>query len=114
MKTEEIIKEINTIMAEYEGTLFRPIPYLGWVWRDIDPDELNDNKIRFSRPDGGVFQLKHLSSLMETGTSLFNHEYVEPEVFSAKTDIEIRMSTLTSGVTAASVSAGFDIVLIDD
>lgn len=55
MKTEEIIKEINTIMFEYEGTLFRPIPYLGWIWRDIEPNDLNNNTIRFSKPDGGAF-----------------------------------------------------------
>jgi hypothetical protein len=67
-----------------------------------------------ARPDGEVFQLKHLSAISETGTSSIKHEYIEPEVFDAKTDIEMRVSVATAGITAAAIAAGFDLVLIDD
>jgi hypothetical protein len=67
-----------------------------------------------ARPFGKVFQLKHRSSLSDNGTSNIHHKYEEPEVFSAKTDIELRTSAVASGVTAAQISGGFDIVLVDD
>ena len=53
MKTEEIIEEINRLMNEYEDIMFRPLPYLGVVWRGIEPDF--EGKIRFSKPDGSNF-----------------------------------------------------------
>jgi len=64
-----------------------------------------------ARPFGQVFQLKHLSNISVTGTSYVQHQYEEPEVFVAKTDIEMRMDTDTD---IAGVSAGFDIVLVSD
>jgi hypothetical protein len=64
-----------------------------------------------ARPLGQVFQLKHLSNISVTGTSYIQHVYEEPEVFSAKTDVEMRMDTDTD---IAGVSAGFDIVLVAD
>jgi hypothetical protein len=67
-----------------------------------------------ARPTGEVFQLKHASAIADTGTSSIQHEYVEPEVFEARTDIEMRASIATTGITAAAIAAGFDLVLIDD
>jgi len=67
-----------------------------------------------ARPLGGVFQLKHRTALADLGTSHFQHPYIEPEIFLEKTDIEMTVQVLASGVTAASVSAGFDIVLVDN
>jgi len=64
-----------------------------------------------ARPFGQVFQLKHKSNISVTGTSYIQHKYEEPEVFSAKTDIEMRMDTDTD---IAGVSGGFDIVLVDN
>lgn len=64
-----------------------------------------------ARPFGGVFQLKHKANIDVNGTSYIHHEYVEPEVFAAKTDIEIQMDTDTD---IAGVAAGFDVVLVDD
>lgn len=66
------------------------------------------------RPFGQVFQLKHAGALAETGTSSIQHKYEEPEVFTEKTDVEMRVSASATGVTATSVSAGFDIVLVDN
>ena len=54
MKTDEIIKEINRLMNEYEDLSFKPLPYLGLVWRDIELDSFVD-EIRFSKPDESDF-----------------------------------------------------------
>ena len=67
-----------------------------------------------ARPENRVFQLKHISALSDNGTSAYQHKYEEPEVFPAKTDLEIRTSVTAAGATVASVSAGFDIVLIEN
>lgn len=64
-----------------------------------------------ARPIGGVFQVKHVSAISDAGTSAYKHGYTEPEVFGALTDIELKVQALAGGVTAASVSGGFDIVL---
>ena len=42
------------------------------------------------------------------------HEYIEPEVFSEKTDIEMKVTMTAGGATAASISSGFDIVLVSN
>jgi len=68
----------------------------------------------FARPFGKVFQLKHRTAISDNATSYIQHKYEEPEVFAAKTDIEIRASITDSPITGGSVSAGFDIVLVDD
>jgi len=68
----------------------------------------------FARPFGQVFQLKHKSALVESGTSHWNHIYTEPEIFQEKTDIVIRVQITDNAITGASVSAGFDIVLVDN
>lgn len=64
-----------------------------------------------ARPFGQVFQVKHTRTINSTGTSSTKHDYFEPEVFSAKTDIVMQAQTAGNSVAA---SAGFDIVLIDD
>jgi hypothetical protein len=64
-----------------------------------------------ARPFGGVFQLKHTANIGVTGTSYIKHDYTEPEKFTEKTDIEIRVNT---DVDIAGVAAGFDIVLVDN
>jgi len=64
-----------------------------------------------ARPFGKVFQLKHKSNISVTGSSHINHNYIEPEVFAEKTDLEMWADTDTD---IAGVAAGFDIVLLDD
>ena len=68
----------------------------------------------YARPSGGVFQLKHRSSIADNGTSHVQHKYEEPEVFAAQTDIEMRATMTAAGGTEAAVVAGFDVVLVDD
>jgi hypothetical protein len=64
-----------------------------------------------ARPSGQVFQLKHVSSLIAVGTSYIQHKYEEPEIFLEKTDIVMHSNT---DEDAATISAGFDIVLVED
>jgi len=64
-----------------------------------------------ARPLGQVFQLKHTGNIDVNGTSYVKHDYFEPEVFTEKTDIEIRMDSDTD---IAGVAAGFDMVLVDN
>jgi len=72
-------------------------------------------KIRLkARSLGGVFQLKHINALVDSGSSHFQHEYVEPEVFAEKTDIEMTAETTEGAITGSGVSGGFDIVLVDN
>lgn len=65
------------------------------------------------RTDGGVFQLKHQTSVDDSGTSYAKQEYQIPPVYSAKTDLAITVQC-GAAATAASFSAGFNIILVDD
>jgi hypothetical protein len=67
-----------------------------------------------ARSFGGVFQLKHKTAIADNGTSAYHHIYEEPEVFQAKTDIEMKTTMTANGATSANISAGFDIVLVDE
>ena len=68
----------------------------------------------FARPSGQVFQLKHRSAIQDGGTTHWSYIYDIPEKFTQKTDIAMKVSILTAAITAASVSSGFDIILVDD
>lgn len=66
-----------------------------------------------TRTSGGVFQTKHRMSW--AGEIPYDHDYADPEgPFAAGTDIEMTAQLTASGVTGASVAAGFDLVLVDD
>lgn len=67
-----------------------------------------------ARPFGGVFQIKHHSSMNDGVQSELVTEYNPYNKFSAKTDIEMRATVLDVGITAAGVSASFDLILVDD
>lgn len=96
-----------------------PNGYTGYM-RSLFASTAGANKtsnyiIRLSaRPFGQVFQLKHRMSISDTGSSHVQHNYVEPEVFAAKTDIHITAQMTAGGGTAAAIAAGFDIVLVQD
>ncbi|UCF13177.1 MAG: hypothetical protein JSW06_02690 [Thermoplasmatales archaeon] len=68
----------------------------------------------FARPFGQVFQIKHKSSISDSGNSYIQHVYEEPEVFAEKTDIELRATITAAAITGASISGGFDIVLVEN
>jgi hypothetical protein len=65
-----------------------------------------------AKPFGQVFQLKHRAAIGEAVP--YKHPFTEPEVFAAKTDIEMTAETTATGISASAVAAGFDIVLIDN
>lgn len=67
-----------------------------------------------ARAQGGAFQLKHVSSISDEGTSYVQHQYAEPEVYGEKVDVEMRAFVTSSIATEAKVAAGFDIVLIQN
>ena len=68
----------------------------------------------FARQTGGLFQLKHRRAFDDSNESSTEKHYKVPEKFSAKTDITIRANALTGAVTQANISAGFDLVLMDE
>jgi hypothetical protein len=64
---------------------------------------------------GKIFRLKHVSALSDNGTSAYQHQYKEPEgPLPEKTDIEMTCEMTASGGTNGNISAGFDIVLVDN
>ena len=64
----------------------------------------------WARPFGQVFQVKNTAGTINVGSSHFQHVFDTPLVFSEKTDIYV--SALASA--AVDVSAGFDLILVDD
>lgn len=97
-----------------------PTGYTGYM-RDWYASTAGGNKdssyvIRlFARPSGQVFQLKHISSIQDGGSTYIQHTYEEPEVFNAGTDVVMRVESLASpAATGIAFSAGFDIVLIEN
>ena len=65
-----------------------------------------------ARPFGQVFNLKHSVSIADD--SPYRHPYIEPQTFTEKTDVEMTAFVTDTGITAASVSGGFDMVLVDN
>ena len=81
----------------------------------VDASKDTEYKLRLeARPGGGVFQLKHESSFSDAGGSHIQHTRTMYEKFDAETDIQIKVSIIGVGVTGVAVSAGFDIILVDD
>lgn len=100
---------VYTVPAGYTAYL------RSWYASTSGSNKTSNYKIKlFSRNFGKVFRLKHVSAISDSGNSYIQHKYVEPEIFSEKTDIEMRVEMTASGGTAASVSAGFDIVLVEN
>ena len=65
-----------------------------------------------ARPFGQVFNLKHSVSIADDAP--YMHPYIEPQTFTEKTDVEMTAFATDTGITAASVSGGFDMVLVDN
>jgi hypothetical protein len=105
----------QTLMALYTIPNGKTGYMRDWFASTAGANKTSNYKIELrARPLNQVFQLKHLSSIEDGGTSYIQHNYQEPEKFSAKTDIVMRAEITESNITEASVSAGFDIVLVDD
>jgi len=64
---------------------------------------------------GKIFRTKHTLGLSEIAPTPYQHEYVEPQIFTEKTDIEMKVTSIASPAAIGnSVSAGFDLVLVDN
>jgi hypothetical protein len=105
----------QTLMAVY--TI--PTGYTGYLrewYASLGGGSRTSNYIVYllARPSGQVFQVKHVSAIAEDGSSSIQHKYVEPEVFEAGTDIELRVRAESASITAAKIGGGFDIVLVAD
>lgn len=112
-KVRAIINDGNnqTLMATYTVPSGKKAYMRDW-FASLTSKKTSFAEIKLvARPFGEVFQVKHVSDINSDGTSYIQHKYEEPEVFLAKTDIELRAST---SVDANGVSGGFDIVLIND
>ena len=64
-----------------------------------------------ARPFGKVFRLKHTSTLESTGSSHIQHNFEYPQKLPAKTDMIMSADT---DVNDNAVSAGFELLLVDD
>jgi len=72
-----------------------------------------DVKLRV-KPIGGVFKIKFKADLIEDGTSYLYHHHDIPEKIEAKSDIEMRAAIVDAAITGQSVSAGFELIIVDD
>lgn len=61
-----------------------------------------------------AWQLKHITSISDVGTSYVQHKYEEPETFIGKVDIRMTVEATAVGASGASISAGFDVVLVNN
>ncbi len=102
---EQTLMAIYTVPAGITGFMLQ-----WYASASKKKDQLSDIELLF-RPSGGVFQLKHVSSLAATGSSKVWHEYSIPLVLSAKTDVALRADASKDN---GAVSGGYDIVLVDD
>lgn len=66
------------------------------------------------RPFGSVFRIQEAHALDDNATSHFNHKYNIPTQYPAKTDFKWTAKLTEAAVTAASVGAGYEIILVDD
>ncbi len=68
-----------------------------------------------SRNFGKVFRTKHTSAMDALAPIPYKHPYTEPEIFLEKTDIIMTVQSIASPASVANaVSAGFDMVLVDN
>ena len=105
----------QTLMAVYTIPAGKTGYMRDWYAATSGGNKDSNYKIRvYARPFGQVFQLKHTSAIAEGGSSHIQHRYEEPEVLTEKTDIYMSAATTESPITAANVSGGFDIVLVDN
>lgn len=114
-KVRAVIENGNnqTEMAVYTVPAGKTAFVRSWFAASAGSNKVTNYIIRLkARPFGQVFQLKHRSAI--GNASPIQHLYVEPSRFTEKTDLVITAQLTATGVTGASVSAGFDIVLVDN
>lgn len=63
---------------------------------------------------GSVFAVRHVAAVDDDGTSAYQHHFIEPAEFAEKTDIMVTAQVTKAATAAASIAAGFDMVLKDN
>lgn len=76
-----------------------------------DPTALNISLVSQDNENGYPYQEKHTHGLDTDATSAIQHDYKPYKTFTEKTDIWIQASPIGK---AADVSAGFDLILVED
>lgn len=105
----------QTLMAVYTVPEGKTAYVCAWYGAVSGGNKSTNYKMElYARPFGGVFQLKHRSSLEDGGTSSIRFGYDVPVRFAEKTDLEMRASLTAAAVTGAAVAGGFDIILVDN
>jgi hypothetical protein len=108
----------QTLMAIYTVAANKTA-YIQDYWASLNKDSGGgdpDVNIRMWFQDNAnsyAPQLKHLRGLDSSGSSEFTHFFKTPLVVTEKTDIYLTAANL-SGTATADVSAGFDLLLVDD
>jgi hypothetical protein len=105
----------QTLMAVYTVPSGYTAYMRDWYASISGPSKSSEYAIELrARQQGSAFQLKHVTSIQDGGTSYVQHNYDDPERFTEKVDIEMRAQALVGGVRGASIAAGFDIVLVEN
>jgi len=61
-----------------------------------------------------AWQLKHVTSISDVGTSYIQHVYEEPERFAGGVDIRMTAQATAVGAVGIAIAAGFDVVLVEN
>lgn len=102
----------QTLMAIYSVPRLKTAYIINWYGSLSSAKASSFNNLRMkARPFEQVFQLKHTSTLSSAGSSHIQHIFNVPQAFPAKTDF-IMLSD--SSVNDNAVSAGFDLILVDE
>jgi hypothetical protein len=102
----------QTLMALYSIPAGKTGYIISWYGALSSAKASSFNNLEMmARPFNGVFQLKHTSTLTSTGSSHVQHTFFVPQAFPEKTDF-VMLSD--SSVNDNAVSAGFDLILIDN
>ena len=102
----------QTLMAIYPVPSGKTAYIINWYGALSSAKASSFNNLQMkARPFGQVFQLKHTSTLSSAGSSHIQHMFNVPQAFPAKTDF---MMLSDSSVNDNAVSAGFDMILVDN
>lgn len=115
LRAEIAVGREQTLMSIYTVPNGKTAYMTGWFFYTAGTNRSSDYNITImARPTGGVFQIKHHGSILDGASNEVSHKYMPYSSFAAKTDIESRAQITTGGVVAAGISAGFDLILVDD
>ena len=108
-------EEQQTEMAIYTIPSGKTGYLLGGYCSTAGAKKSSNYVIKFqTRSENGVFRTQQKVALEDGGTSFIQFDYAIPQKLEALTDVKVQAKMTAGGVTGASISAGFSIVLIDN